>query len=146
MFSSSSLTHLSIEEEGKKIELKKEKAPQENASNLVFSSQLPGPTYAGVPLEISEKGGSPEEVSPKEEPVTIRSQMVGTFYSAPSPEASPFVTIGDVIKPGQVICVIEAMKLFNEIESEVTGTIKKVLVENGQSIEYDQPLFELHST
>ena len=73
--------------------------------------------------------------------ITIKSPMIGTFYRAASPEKPNFVNVGDKVEKGKVICVIEAMKLFNEIESEVSGTIVKVLVENSTPIEYDQPLF-----
>lgn len=73
--------------------------------------------------------------------ITIKSPMIGTFYKSPSPDKPPFVQVGDEIKPGKVLCIIEAMKLFNEIESEVSGKIVKVLVENASPVEYDQPLF-----
>ena len=72
---------------------------------------------------------------------TINSPMVGTFYRASSPEASPFVEVGTTVKKGDTLCIIEAMKMFNQIEAEVDGTIKSILVENGQPVEYDQPLF-----
>uniref|UniRef100_A0A7V4E4L3 Biotin carboxyl carrier protein of acetyl-CoA carboxylase n=1 Tax=candidate division WOR-3 bacterium TaxID=2052148 RepID=A0A7V4E4L3_UNCW3 len=71
----------------------------------------------------------------------IRSPMVGTFYRSPSPGAEPYVKEGDIVKKGQVLCIIEAMKVMNEIESDVTGRIVKVLVENGKPVEYNQPLF-----
>ena len=73
--------------------------------------------------------------------VTLEAPMVGTFYRAPSPTADPFVNEGDVVKESQVLCIIEAMKLMNEIESKVSGRIAKILVENGQAVEYGQPLF-----
>lgn len=73
--------------------------------------------------------------------VTIKSPMIGTFYRSPKPDAPPFVNVGDMIVKGQKVCIIEAMKLFNEIESEVSGRIVKVLVENASPVEYDQPLF-----
>jgi acetyl-CoA carboxylase biotin carboxyl carrier protein len=73
--------------------------------------------------------------------VEIRSQMVGTFYRSPSPGAKSYVEVGDVLQRGQVVCIIEAMKLMNEIESEIAGRVVKVLVENGQPVEYGQPLF-----
>ncbi|TDE13642.1 acetyl-CoA carboxylase biotin carboxyl carrier protein [Dyadobacter psychrotolerans] len=73
--------------------------------------------------------------------ITIKSPMIGTFYRASSPETPSFVSIGDEIKPGKVVCVIEAMKLFNEIESEISGKIVKILVENATPVEFDQPLF-----
>ncbi|HEV8614421.1 MAG TPA: acetyl-CoA carboxylase biotin carboxyl carrier protein [Methylomirabilota bacterium] len=73
--------------------------------------------------------------------VTVESPMVGTFYRSPSPTAEPYVSEGDVVKEGQVICIIEAMKLMNEIECKVSGRIVRILVENGQPVEYGQPLF-----
>jgi acetyl-CoA carboxylase biotin carboxyl carrier protein len=73
--------------------------------------------------------------------ITIKSPMIGTFYRSASPEKPIFVNVGDEIKPGAVLCIIEAMKLFNEIESEVSGRIVKVLVDNASPVEYDQPLF-----
>jgi acetyl-CoA carboxylase biotin carboxyl carrier protein len=72
---------------------------------------------------------------------TLKSPMVGTFYRAPSPGAPPFVEIGQSVSKGQTLCIIEAMKLLNEIESDFSGTIKAILVENGQPVEYGQPLF-----
>jgi acetyl-CoA carboxylase biotin carboxyl carrier protein len=73
--------------------------------------------------------------------ITIKSPMIGTYYKTPSPDKPAFINIGDVIKVGQVLCIVEAMKLFNEIESEVSGKIVKILVENASPVEYDQPLF-----
>jgi acetyl-CoA carboxylase biotin carboxyl carrier protein len=73
--------------------------------------------------------------------ITIKSPMIGTYYKSPSPDKPQFVQIGDEIKPGQVLCIVEAMKLFNEIESEISGRIVKILVENSSPVEYDQPLF-----
>ncbi len=73
--------------------------------------------------------------------VTLEAPMVGTFYRSPSPTADPFVNEGDMVKESQVLCIIEAMKLMNEIESKVGGRIAKILVENGQAVEYGQPLF-----
>ncbi len=71
----------------------------------------------------------------------VKSPMVGTFYRSPSPGASPFVEIGQTVKPGDTLCIIEAMKLLNEIEAEVGGTVKEILVDNGQPVEFGQPLF-----
>ena len=81
------------------------------------------------------------EPAPGQEGHTVKSPMVGTFYRAPSPEAKPFVAAGDSVKEGQTICVIEAMKLMNEIECDASGVIKAILVENGQPVEYGQALF-----
>jgi len=85
--------------------------------------------------ELEKKGKTDENV------VEICAPMVGTFYRSPSPDADPYVKIGDHIKSGTVLCIIEAMKLMNELESEISGEIKEILVENGQSVEYNQPLF-----
>lgn len=73
----------------------------------------------------------------------VESPMVGTFYRAPSPDAPPYVEVGDEIRVGQTLCILEAMKLMNELESEVSGTVRKILVENGDPVEYGQPLFEI---
>lgn len=106
------------------------------------------PVAAASPVEEPPKKES--KASPKqEEPaakdddklVTIKSPMIGTFYRKPSPDKDTFVNVGDDIKPGDVLCVVEAMKLFNEIESEISGKIVKVLVEDASPVEYDQPLF-----
>lgn len=88
----------------------------------------------------------PAVAAPAAEPkadnlITIKSPMVGTFYRTPNPESPMFVNVGDEVKPGKVVCIIEAMKLFNEIESEISGKIVKVLVDNATPVEYDQPLF-----
>ncbi len=91
---------------------------------------------------------APQIVAPAAEPahtptnlITIKSPMIGTYYSSPSPDKPVFVNVGDEIKAGKVVCIIEAMKLFNEIESEVSGRIVKILVNNASPVEYDQPLF-----
>ena len=96
------------------------------------------PQQAPAPAQVAEAPAA-EPSEPAGE--TINSPMVGTFYRASSPEASPFVEVGTTVKKGDTICIIEAMKMFNQIEAEVDGTIKSVLVENGQPVEYDQPLF-----
>jgi len=105
---------------------------------------LPVPVVPATPVAPSPepvKAASPEP--PKKNTVHIRSPMVGTFYRAPAPEKPPYVQVGDIVQKGQVVCIIEAMKLFNEIQSEVSGKIVRILVENAQPVEYDQPLFEV---
>jgi acetyl-CoA carboxylase biotin carboxyl carrier protein len=97
-----------------------------------------------APLLPSVAPSAPEQAERAEAHlVTVEAPMVGTFYRAPSPSADPYVREGDVIKEGQVLCIIEAMKLMNEIESKVAGRISKILVENGQPVEYGQPLFRI---
>jgi acetyl-CoA carboxylase biotin carboxyl carrier protein len=100
------------------------------------------PTPASIPVateKLEASVGKSDSIAGNY--ITIKSPMIGTFYKSPSPDKPPFVNVGDEIKPGSVLCIIEAMKLFNEIESEVSGKIVKILVENASPVEYDQPLF-----
>jgi acetyl-CoA carboxylase biotin carboxyl carrier protein len=90
---------------------------------------------AGPPPAAAPEGESGQEGH------ILKAPMVGTFYRSPSPDAKPFVEVGQTIEEGQTVCIIEAMKLMNEIEADATGTVKAVLVENGQPVEYGQPLF-----
>lgn len=83
------------------------------------------------------------KVSEDEDLYIVKSPMVGTFYTSPSPDKAPFVSVGDTVKTSSILCIIEAMKLMNEIESEVSGTIKEILVKNGEMVEYGQPLFKI---
>ena len=87
------------------------------------------------------KAPAADKSSEEDKYITVKSPMIGTFYRKPSPDKDTFVNIGDTIRPGDVLCVVEAMKLFNEIESEVSGKIVKVLVDDSTPVEYDQPLF-----
>jgi acetyl-CoA carboxylase biotin carboxyl carrier protein len=99
---------------------------------------------APVLAAAAPAAGLPDSVVIVERPgnmVTVEAPMVGTFYRASSPTADPYVREGDVVKEGQIVCIIEAMKLMNEIEAKVAGRVTKVLVENGQAVEYGQPLF-----
>lgn len=103
----------------------------------------PAPVAAPAPV-VSTPASTPTDAPATNENsnlVEVKSPMIGTFYRAPNPETPAFVEVGSVIKPGDAICIVEAMKLFNEIESEVSGKIVKVLVDNAQPVEYDQPLF-----
>ena len=85
----------------------------------------------------------PTEPEPGQEGHVVKAPMVGTFYRSPSPDAKPFVEVGQAVKEGDTICIIEAMKLMNEIEADASGVVKAILVENGQPVEYGQPLFIL---
>lgn len=110
------------------------------------SSPAPSPTPAGdqgvskKPEEGSDKASGESQES-KEKLLEVKSPIVGTFYRSASPDKAPYVKVGDSIKSGDVVCIVEAMKLFNEIESEVSGTIVQVLVEDASPVEYDQVLF-----
>jgi acetyl-CoA carboxylase biotin carboxyl carrier protein len=109
------------------------------------TTAAPAVPAAGAPVAASAAGGTATSAAPtqpaSEEGHAIKSPMVGTFYRAPSPEAKPFVAVGDTVKEGQTVCVIEAMKLMNEIEADASGVVKAILVENGQPVEYGQALF-----
>jgi len=105
------------------------------AAPVVAAPALPNPS--GAPAANPAAPVQPE--LPKGN--IVKSPMVGTFYRSPSPGASPFIEVGQTVKPGDTLCIIEAMKLLNEIEAEVAGEVKEVLVENGQAVEYGQPLF-----
>lgn len=106
------------------------------------------PAMAGAPAASTPAvalPAAPVAVAAVEVPVAsghvVKSPMVGTFYTASSPEAKPFVQVGSVVKEGETICIIEAMKILNEIEADKSGTVSRVLVDNGQAVEYGQPLF-----
>lgn len=108
------------------------------ATQPINQAPAPQPVPAAAP-QTDDKQAKPAADDSKL--ITIKSPMIGTFYRSPSPDKPSFVNVGDTVKAGQVICIIEAMKLFNEIESEVSGKIVKVLVDDSSPVEYDQPLF-----
>jgi len=139
LLATSGVDEIEIEEEGKRIRISK----NTNNSQQVVASGGPTPTVA-----VSDQTAAPAVVAP---PVAeaekkyheIVSPIVGTFYLAPAPDADPYVEVGKVVQPGTVLCIIEAMKLMNEIESDVAGRIVKIHVENGHPVEYNQPLFSI---
>ena len=94
-----------------------------------------------VPVPAPEVAPAPAPTAPQQTGTPLTSPMVGTFYRAPSPGADPFVKVGDTVKKGQVVCIIEAMKLLNEVEADMDGTVKEVCVENGQPVEFGPSLF-----
>ena len=121
------ITELQVEKDGVKVKIKRDK----------FFGHLEVPPH----ILPEKKEAKKEEAEPEGRLLTVTSPIVGTFYRAPSPEAGPFVEVGTMIKKGQVLCIIEAMKLMNEIESEFDGVVIRILVENGQPVEYGEPLF-----
>lgn len=121
---------LEVEEEGKKVKLSRATA-----------QKILTTTPHTVTSAAQESPAQPPPHAPKENLLEIKSPMVGTFYSAPAPSAEPFTEIGSMISPGNVVCIIEAMKLMNEIKSEIKGEIKEILAENGDPVEYGQTLF-----
>ncbi|MBB5396811.1 acetyl-CoA carboxylase biotin carboxyl carrier protein [Mucilaginibacter sp. AK015] len=143
--SKSGVNEVSIEQENFKITIKTNEAPTYvNASIPVQQPQPLAAASAPQPASLPAAAPAPEAAAPVAEAsnlITIKSPMIGTFYRSSSPDKPLFVNVGDEISAGTVLCIIEAMKLFNEIESEVSGRIVKVLVDNASPVEYDQPLF-----
>ncbi|UZJ37401.1 MULTISPECIES: acetyl-CoA carboxylase biotin carboxyl carrier protein [unclassified Prosthecochloris] len=142
MINNSDLDEATIEEGDFKITLKRSSAnPVTNNSQPVSTHAVPQAVSAPQPVIQPQVKDSEPSKPMNEGLVEIRSPIVGTFYRAPSPEADAFVNVNDRIENGQVLCIIEAMKLMNEIESDFSGAIVEILVENGQPVEYDQVLF-----
>lgn len=132
------ITELDLEQDGVKIHLRKNPAPGEVVSQMITAA----PVLPAAPV-ATLAAPAPASAKPEEDANlhTITSPMVGTFYRAPSPESKSYVELGSAVDESKVICIVEAMKLMNEIKAEVKGVIKKILVENAQAVEYGQPLF-----
>ena len=111
------------------------------AATSMNTMVIPAPIQQEIPTASASASAAAPEVSSAPEGFVQKSPMVGTFYRSPNPEAPAFVNVGDTVTVGQTLCIIEAMKLLNEIESEKAGVIKQILCENGQGVEFDQPLF-----
>ncbi len=146
LINKTNIGEITIEEEGVKITVKQKKDPVQK----IYAGGAMAPSYpaasAPPPPATAAAAAAPPAAKAAAEPkadnlVTIKSPMIGTFYRQAGPGKPIFVNVGDEVTPGKVVCIIEAMKLFNEIESEVKGKIVKVLVEDASPVEYDQPLF-----
>ncbi|MEB2785962.1 acetyl-CoA carboxylase biotin carboxyl carrier protein [Algoriphagus persicinus] len=122
------------------FELSIKKYAESSAPRMVEVASAPAPAAIPAPGTAAAAPAAAPEATPSNL-VEIKSPMIGTFYLTSSPDADPFVAIGDSVKAGETVCIIEAMKLFNEIESEISGKIVKILVSNSTPVEYDQPLF-----
>ena len=141
----SNISELSIEEKEFKITIKQKE------DKLITGTAIQAPQFVNMPSAVQpmQAQTAPSHAAPSAEPqakdagnlITIKSPMIGTFYRRPSPDKPNFVEEGDEVKEGKVVCIIEAMKLFNEIESEVSGKVVKILVQDSMPVEYDQPLF-----
>ncbi|MEO5984114.1 MAG: acetyl-CoA carboxylase biotin carboxyl carrier protein [Ferruginibacter sp.] len=139
LINKTSIGEITIEEDGKKITIKQKKDPRQN---IVSSNSNPQSNQTTSNPVVNIPPPPIPAAPPKQDNlITIKSPMIGTFYRQAGPEKPIFVNVGDEVNMGKVVCIIEAMKLFNEIESEVSGTIVKVLVEDASPVEYDQPLF-----
>lgn len=149
MINKSNISEIHLEEGDFKLTIKQAQAAPETQLVTVQAApiqHMPAamPQVAHTPATVAAEPITPAaQAAPAQADnlITIKSPMIGTFYRSPAPDKPAFVNVGDEIRPGQVICIVEAMKLFNEIESEVSGKIVKVLVDDASPVEYDQPLF-----
>lgn len=145
MVNKSSITELSIEQDKFRITIKREHGAGETPPMIQVPAIAAMPQVAATPQPAAAEQPAtpppPSPAPPADNLIVIKSPMIGTFYRSPSPDKPAFVNVGDEVTPGKVVCIIEAMKLFNEIESEVSGKIVKVLADDTSPVEYDQPLF-----
>jgi len=147
MINKSNIGEVTIEEKGFKLTIKQKEEPAQNviAAPVHTSMMTAMPQQTSVAQPAAQVAAAADKPKAAEQAadnlITIKSPMIGTFYRSSAPGKPAFIEIGDDVTPGKVVCIIEAMKLFNEIESEVKGRIVKVLVEDASPVEYDQPLF-----
>ncbi|GAA4801404.1 acetyl-CoA carboxylase biotin carboxyl carrier protein [Olivibacter ginsenosidimutans] len=141
----SGVNEVSIEEKDFKITIKTNQEPTyvtATVPTVAPVASIPSPSIPQANnLPVQEIANQTKPTDDSSKYITIKSPMIGTFYRSSSPDKPAFVNVGDEVKAGQVVCIVEAMKLFNEIESDVSGKIVKVLIDNAQPVEYDQPLF-----
>jgi len=138
------LTELELEREGLKIRIRRGTSTSPNV--LIERTNIPEQNSAYIPQANHPDAGPKTAPSQVKNAVEIKAPMVGTFYRTPSPDAAPFVEVGGTVEIGQVVCIIEAMKLMNEIKSEVKGIVREILVENADPIEFGQVLFIIETT
>jgi acetyl-CoA carboxylase biotin carboxyl carrier protein len=142
MINDSNIGEVTIEQKEFRITIKQKEEPVTQMMAAPMQAAVYSQPLQNQPAAQQPSGQQKTEAAPaSSNTVTIKSPMIGTFYRRPSPDKPNFVELGDEVSPGKVVCIIEAMKLFNEIESEVKGKIVKMLVEDASPVEYDQPLF-----
>jgi acetyl-CoA carboxylase biotin carboxyl carrier protein len=142
MVNKSNISELSIEEKDIKITIKQKEDKYVTGVPMQQIQAAPAPVeIASTAPSAAAPAAKPAAAASVDNLLTIKSPMIGTFYRRPSPDKPNFVEEGDEVKNGKVVCIIEAMKLFNEIESEISGRVVKILVEDSTPVEYDQPLF-----
>jgi acetyl-CoA carboxylase biotin carboxyl carrier protein len=140
LVSESGISELEVNEGEDRVRIVNAGSPAP-VGQVVYANPAPAQTVQAAPSASSAPVAAAPAAPEAESGFIARSPMVGTFYRAPNPESPNFVNVGDTVKEGQTLCIIEAMKLLNEIESEKAGVIKEILCENGQGVEFDQPLF-----
>lgn len=145
LISDSDVNEVSIEEGDFKIKVKKSADVEQQ---ITYAQAAPAvqsqPVQAQPAPAASTDAKAPEASAPATAGEVINSPIVGTFYESPSPDSDPFIKVGDKVTKGQTLCIVEAMKIMNEIESEFSGTITEILVKDGQAVEFDQPLFKIN--
>ena len=141
--SKSGVSEVEIEQKDFKIVIKAENKSKKEEHTVYVQApqQISAPTTAPAPVAVAAETPKAPAVSEDAKYITIKSPMIGTFYRSTSPEKPALANVGDSIEKGKVVCIIEAMKLFNDIEAEISGKIVKVLVDDASPVEYDQPLF-----
>jgi acetyl-CoA carboxylase biotin carboxyl carrier protein len=148
LISETELNEVSIEEGDFKLKVKKTSDSPAAAAPMQFQmpaqapapqAAAPAPSAQAQAADSSQSGSGSAEAQPEGE--TVKSPIVGTYYEAPSPDSDPFIKVGDKVQKGQTLCIVEAMKIMNEIDAEFSGTVQKILVDDAQPVEYDQPLF-----
>lgn len=144
-FSDNALTEMELTEQDFSLKLKRETAVQAVAAPVqtVFATAQPAPAGPIAAPVLGTEGTAPEAAPLDDDVEFINSPIIGTFYRAPNPEAEAYVNVGDTIRKGQVLCIIEAMKIMNEIEAEVEGTVVKIFPKNTEAVEYGQQLFAI---
>ena len=146
LIADSDVNEVSLEEGDFKIKVKKQGTPEQVTYNTHPVGQAPAQPSAPQPAAPQAQPSASEnaESAAKDDQPdgeTVTSPIVGTFYEAPDPDSEPFIKVGDSVSKGQTLCIVEAMKIMNEIEAEFSGTVQKILVDDAQPVEYDQPLF-----
>ncbi len=149
--SQNGITELEVERAGVKVRIRKDNQPSQSTTSPSVSTVAPdSSSFVSAVATENGSGAVPilteSVVENKENLFIVRSPIVGTFYRAPNPTADAFIRIGDSVEPGRVLCIIEAMKLMNEIESEIGGEIANIYVENGEPVEFGQALFGIRPT
>lgn len=145
MVEDSNISEIEIEEEGRKLKISKNIAGKNGAAKtsevqmVAAAPQMP----AAAPEAPAAEPPEPKAEEPKSELYEVKSPMVGTFYRSPSPDADPYIQVGQSVAVGQTLCIVEAMKLMNEIESDISGKVVEILVENAQPVEFNQVLFRI---
>lgn len=133
----SAIEEFEMERDGVRIRVRK---------SLAMVPQAQAPAAAAAPQQAPAEPQEPAQEEADDSIHIFTSPIIGTFYRAPKPDADPFVEVNDKVKEGTVLCIVEAMKIMNQIECDVSGVIEKVLVDNGQPVEYGEPLFEIRLT